>query len=90
MGDMADMERDRCLDDDDFENFLEVSFNRPDPTRSVWVTREGVRVPIVKMSNRHLLNTIRMLRRKGIGEREPGTPFFDTMLKVARKRKLTK
>ena len=34
------------------------------PTKTVWVTREGECVKVSEMSDSHLLNTIRYLRRK--------------------------
>lgn len=35
----------------------------PDLGRAEWVTRDGRRIPIAQMSDGHLVNTIRMLRR---------------------------
>lgn len=84
MGEMADLLREQ----EELQEF--DSYFRARPTKTVWVTSDGIQVPIRKMTNSHLLNTIRFLRRRGVGEREKGTEFFDTMLKVARKRGLTK
>lgn len=36
------------------------------PTKTIWVTKEGERIPVKKMDDRHLLNTIRFLRRNAL------------------------
>lgn len=83
MGEMADLLRE--------QEETELWYQRPPlPTKTVWMTKGGEEICIAKMGDGHLLNTIRFLRRRGVGEREKGTEFFDTMLKVARKRGLTK
>jgi hypothetical protein len=33
------------------------------PTKTIWQTRNGKRIPVRKMSDSHIINTIRMLRR---------------------------
>lgn len=38
---------------------------RPNPTLKVWVTKSGERIAVKDMSDSHLVNTIRMLRRWG-------------------------
>jgi hypothetical protein len=40
----------------------------------IWVTKDGREVPIKEMEDEHLLNTIRMLRRKGV----VSTDVFDS------------
>jgi hypothetical protein len=34
-------------------------------TSDVWITKDGRRIPVKEMSDEHIVNTIRMLRRKG-------------------------
>lgn len=36
---------------------------RPEPTVTIWVTKEGQRIHVKMMTDRHLVNTIKMLRR---------------------------
>lgn len=36
---------------------------RRNPTKKTWVTRNGVPIPVRKMTDSHLFNTIRFLRR---------------------------
>ena len=38
---------------------------KPKPTKTTWVTREGDRIAVKDMTDDHLVNTIRFLRRNG-------------------------
>lgn len=35
---------------------------------AIWTTRDGTKIPVRDMTDSHLLNTIRMLRRSGANE----------------------
>lgn len=45
-------------------DFIPESESRSKPTATVWVPRDGQRIPVRDMGDQHLINTIRMLRRK--------------------------
>lgn len=40
-----------------------MSTTMNEPTKTIWVTREGERIPVRKMTDSHLINAIRYLRR---------------------------
>ena len=40
-----------------------VSTSKLEPTRTIWVTKNGQRVPAKEMTDRHLVNTLRMCLR---------------------------
>lgn len=46
------------------EHYALCNPSPPKPTTTVWVTRDGQQVAVRDMSDQHLVNTIRMLRRK--------------------------
>ena len=54
------------------------------PSRTVWVTKEGKRIPIVEMEDAHVINTILMLERKG----KTASKSYPSLLVEARKRNL--
>lgn len=58
MGEMADYYRDQEMGDE----FAPV--RPPTPTTTTWVTKDNRVVRVVDMSDDHLRNTIRMLRRR--------------------------
>jgi len=39
------------------------------PTKTVWVTKDGQRIPVRDMEDDHVVNTIRLLRRSAAGAR---------------------
>lgn len=49
-----------------------MSVRNSEPTKTIWVTREGERIPVRKMTDSHLVNTIRYLRRAGATEKAEG------------------
>lgn len=50
----------------------------------IWVTRDGREIPVAKMENAHLFNTIKMLERLG----HDGLPVYAALQEEARKRRL--
>ena len=38
--------------------------DRPQPTPTIWVTKDGTRIPVKDMTDSHLVNTIRLLQRR--------------------------
>ena len=42
----------------------ERAYHESQPTKDTWVTRTGERIPVREMTDSHLVNTIRMLRRQ--------------------------
>jgi hypothetical protein len=56
MGEMSDYYLEQGIGDEFYED-------RPQPTATTWVTRDGQRIPVSDMSDAHLVNTIRYLRR---------------------------
>jgi hypothetical protein len=58
MGDMADYYRE--IEERAFDELEE----EPLSSDSIWTTKERQRIPIYKMGDSHLLNTIRVLRGK--------------------------
>jgi len=57
MGEMADYYKEQQIGD-------EFYVDESGPTATVWVTREGQRIPVKDMTDVHLVNTIRYLRRQ--------------------------
>lgn len=70
MGEMADYygyEDPRWIDAEleELNNVQQPFKNDPPlPTKTIWVTREGERIPVRDMTDSHLHNTITMLRRQ--------------------------
>lgn len=46
--------------------FMDEPESKLKPTKTTWVTRENEEIPVVEMGDMHLINTIRMLRRKAM------------------------
>jgi hypothetical protein len=98
MGEMADYYSDPCadlnrafFDEDDpfgdpdlsfeyYQNFKEMI----GPSKTLWQTREGKSIPVVKMENAHIVNTILMLERNN----KTHIATYPTLLIEARKRGL--
>lgn len=57
-----------------------MSTTTNESTKTVWVTREGERIPVRKMADSHLINTIRYLRRIGAEEKAAGESAGYSML----------
>lgn len=61
MGDMADMIESQMWDNDEFFE----PRHPPAPSRGEWIQKNGKAIRIADMDTNHLINTIRMLERKG-------------------------
>ena len=92
MGEMAEYYSDPCDDfiwdaadelDLDYEDYKQISkiFG---PSRTAWKTREGKSIPIVEMTDAHIINTILMLERNN----RTSAATYPTLLVEARKRNL--
>ena len=42
--------------------------NRKEPTKTIWVTKDGQSIRVKDMTDSHLVNTIRFLKRKSLNE----------------------
>jgi len=76
MGEMADYHREDCIsnnlyDDEDFTDY------------SIWVTKKGDKIEVIKMLDSHLINTIKLLNRTSQDEK-----WLITLETEANKRKL--
>lgn len=79
MGEMAEYNLERIgedePEDDDEETSAPPPTPKPKPTKTIWVTRDGQRIPVKDMTDSHLINTIRLLRGNAlpfkIGELKP-------------------
>ncbi len=49
-----------------YDGYEELESQRPRPTKTFWVTREGDSIAVVDMEDGHLVNTIRMIRRRAL------------------------
>jgi hypothetical protein len=66
-----------------FEDY-EILRDMLGPSSTVWVTKEGKRIPIVEMEDAHVINTILMLERNG----KTVSRSYPSLLVEARKRNL--
>lgn len=80
MGDMADYYRELEL-----ENHLDGHGSNFTTDYTIWTTKQGVKIEVVKMTDNHLLNTINMLNNNA---NEANEEWFDVLVLEAKKRKL--
>ena len=53
---------------------------------SIWTTKSGQKIPVIKMTDSHLINTINFINRNA---NESTEKWFDTLVIEANKRKLS-